>query len=282
MTNDTETGMAKEQWRTELDLAMEAAWLAGRATLRWFQAGVAAERKADLSPVTAADREAERVMRALLRDRFPDDGVLGEEAGEEAGASDRRWILDPIDGTRSFIHGVPLYGVMVALEAAGEPVVGVLHFPGLGETVAAARGLGCRWNGRPCRVSDTDRLDRALVVTSGDARLADPRSPSSPLSPLSPTSDGLAERVRSLGRLAGAVDTFRTWGDCYGYALVATGRAEAMVDPVLNIWDAAAVRPVIEEAGGVFTDWSGALSHGTGHAIGTNARLAEAVRAALR
>lgn len=248
-----------DQWSQELDVAMEAVWAAGRVTLRWFQAGVAAERKTDRSPVTVADRESERVMRALLRQRFPDDGILGEEAGEDAGRSGRRWILDPIDGTRSFVHGVPLYGVMAALESDGEPVLGVLHFPALGETVAAARGLGCRWDGRPCRVSETDSLDDALVVTSGDAGPTNPRH-------------------AALLRLGERADTFRTWGDCYGYALVATGRADAMLDPVLEIWDAAAVRPVIEEAGGVFTDWAGQTSHRSGHAIGTNRRLAAAIR----
>ena len=272
-----------DRWRDELDAALEAAWAGGRVTLRWFQAGVETERKVDRSPVTVADRGAEEAMRELLERRFPDDGVLGEEAGEKEGRSGRRWILDPIDGTRSFVHGVPLYGVMVALEADGVPVVGALHFPALGETVAAAAGLGCRWNGRPCRVSDTDDLERALVVTSGDARLRDPGDVDSGLSPTSPDAGSeLPERARALGRLAGRVDTFRTWGDCYGYALVATGRAEAMVDPALNIWDAAAVRPVIEEAGGVFTDWAGLRSHDAGHAIGSNAALATAVRKALR
>jgi len=244
-------------------VARDATHVAGRATLRWFQTGVAAERKADRSPVTIADRESERVMRELLRERFPDDGILGEEAGEDAGTSGRRWILDPIDGTRSFVRGVPLYGVMAALEADGEVVVGVLHFPALGETVAAARGLGCRWNGRPCHVSETERLEDALVVTSGDARSDNPR-------------------FAGLARLAERVDTFRTWGDCYGYALVATGRADAMLDPVLAVWDAAAVRPIIEEAGGVFTDWDGTPSHSAGHAIGTNARLARAIREEVR
>ncbi len=270
-------------WSSELDAAQAAAWAAGRATLRWFQADPEVETKADGSPVTLADRDAERVLRDSLRTRFPDDGVLGEEHGEDPGASGRRWILDPIDGTRSFIHGVPLYGVMVALEADGEPVVGVLHFPALGETVAAARGLGCRWNGRPCAVSRTTHLRDALVVTSGDARLADPAATPPFLAPSSPPDPGgLVDRAAALARLAGRVGAFRTWGDCYGYALVATGRADAMLDPVLNVWDAAAVRPVIEEAGGVFSDWSGRPDHGSGHAIGSNASLATAVRQALR
>lgn len=270
-----------EQWREELTEAIEVAEAGGAVTLQYFRAGTAVERKADRSPVTVADRECERVMRSMLAERFPDDGVLGEEAGEDEGTSGRRWILDPIDGTRSFIHGVPLYGVMVALEVDGQVPVGVLHFPALGETVAAARGLGCTWNGEPCRVSERADLATALVVTSGDARLLDPANPRSPMSPTSPSDDderALAARVSALGRLAGQCGTFRTWGDCYGYALVASGRAEAMLDPVLNIWDAAAVRPVIEEAGGVFTDWSGQPGHTSGHVIATNAALADQVR----
>lgn len=270
-------------WQKELDVAMEAAWEGGRATLRWFQAATAVETKADGSPVTAADRESERIMRELLRRRFPGDGIVGEEAGEDTGSTGRRWVLDPIDGTRSFVGGVPLYGVMVGLEAEGRAVVGVLHFPALGETVSAATGLGCRWNGRACRVSGKDRLENALVVTSGDARLADPRDPAAGVSdPGLPDPDGgLSRRVAGVSRLSPRVSTFRTWGDCYGYALVATGRAEAMLDPVLNIWDTVAARPVIEEAGGVFTDWEGRPSHTGGHAIGTNAALADAVRQAV-
>jgi len=259
-----------DRWAPELDLAMEAAWAAGRVTSRWFQAGPHVDIKADGSPVTAADRDAERTIRRILGDRFPDDGIVGEEHGEEQGSSGRRWIIDPIDGTRSFIHGVPLYGVMVALEADGRPVVGVLHFPALHEMVAAADGLGCRWNGRRCRVSHVDRLDQALVLTSGDAR-PDPAT----------ADPGLPGRLAGLRRLEARAGTFRTWGDCYGYALVATGRAGAMLDPVLHVWDAAAVRPVIEEAGGVFTDWDGTPSHETGHAVGTSARLADAVRREL-
>lgn len=274
-----------EEWREELTDAVEIAEAGGAATLEWFQAGPAVERKADGSPVTVADRASERMMREALAERYPDDGVLGEEAGESAGGSGRRWILDPIDGTRSFIHGVPLYGVMVALEADGEAVVGVLHFPALGETVAAARGLGCAWNGEPCRVSDRAALAHALVVTSGDARLDTDTGGLAPLSAaLAPTSDGpggdggLAARVAALHRLAGRAGTFRTWGDCYGYALVATGRADAMLDPVLNVWDAAAARPVIEEAGGVFTDWAGRPGHEAGHVIATNRALGDEVR----
>ena len=253
-----------DRWQTELAEAVEIAEAGGAITLQYFQAGAAVERKADRSPVTVADRECERVMREMLADRFPGDGVLGEEAGEETGFSGRHWILDPIDGTRSFVHGVPLYGVMVALVVEGRVPVGVLHFPALEETVCAARGMGCWWNDHECRVSERATLEEALIVTSGDAGMSDdPR---------------LAARVAALRRLAGQAGTFRTWGDCYGYALVATGRAEAMLDPVVKIWDAAAVRPIIEEAGGVFTDWDGEASHTSGHVIATNQALADEVR----
>ena len=257
-------------WTGELELATRIAREAGDVTMRWFRRGPVVETKADGSPVTIADREAERLLRDRIAAAFPDDGILGEEAGETPGTSGRRWILDPIDGTRSFIHGVPLYGVMVALEVDGDAVVGVLRFPPLDETVAAARGHGCTWNGTPAKVSEVARLERSLVLTSGDAREASPTSPTAGV--------GLAGRVNGLNRLASRAGTFRTWGDCYGYALVATGRAEAMADPVLSAWDAAAVRPIIEEAGGIFTDWGGTPTHLSGHAVATNRALAEEVR----
>ncbi len=273
------------EWRAELEAAVEAAEAAGRLVMEWYGRDPEVEAKADGSPVTVADREAERAIREMLLRRFPGDGVLGEEHGEAPGTAGRRWIIDPIDGTRSFVHGVPLFGVMVAFEVDGRPVVGVLHFPALGETVAAARGLGCQWNGRPARVSDVDALDRALVLTTGDARTlrSDPAHRADRVNPADPAdpADLVAARAAAIERVGAAADTFRTWGDCYGYALVATGRAEAMLDPVLNIWDTAAVRPIIEEAGGVFTAWDGSLSHTAGHAVATNAALSATIRRML-
>lgn len=249
--------------RDLLDFAVEVAWRAGRATLAHFQTGIAVETKPDATPVTAADREAERVARELIEARFPADGIVGEELGATRAGARRRWILDPIDGTRAFARGVPLYGVLLALEEADDVLLGVLHFPALGETVYAARGEGCWWNGRRAHVSRVDRLDQALVLTTDAERLAT-------------TGRGAAwNRLRARAAFA------RTWGDCYGYALVATGRAEAMLDPVLALWDAAALLPVVEEAGGVFTDWAGRRTHRGGHGIATNAALAEEVRRIL-
>lgn len=158
--------MTLEPLHNVLDFAVEVAWRAGRVTLAHYQTGVAAEAKADDSPVTVADREAERLVRELIEARFPADGVLGEEFGQTRPDAARRWIVDPIDGTRSFVRGVPLYGVLLALEEAGDPVLGVIHFPALGETVWAARGEGCWWDGRRASVSDVATLEDALVVTS--------------------------------------------------------------------------------------------------------------------
>lgn len=247
-----------------LDFALDLARRAGRLTLTHFQTGVAVDTKADGTPVTEADRGAERLMRGRIEARFPRHGVVGEEFGETNPGAARRWILDPIDGTRSFARGVPLYGVLVALEEDGEAALGVLHFPALGEeTVYAARGAGCWWNGRRCSVSDVSDLADALVLTT-DARPA-------------------AEAPRRAGweRLRDEAGVARTWGDCYGHALVATGRAEVMVDPLASAWDAAALRPCVEEAGGVFGDWAGRATHLGGSAVSTNAALAGLARARL-
>jgi histidinol-phosphatase len=252
-----------EGLRDLLEFAVEVAWRAGRATLGHFQTGVAAETKPDRTPVTVADRAAEMIARDLIRARYPHDGIVGEEMGDERPGSNRRWILDPIDGTRSFVRGVPLFGVLIALEDEGDAVLGVAHFPALQETVCAARCLGCWWNGRRAIVSGVTRMDDALALTSDPEHAA-----------------GVG-RGSSWDRLRARVGMVRTWGDCYGYALVATGRAEVMVDPTLSIWDAAAVQPLVEEAGGVVTDWDGAADHRNGSLVATNAALAREIRGIL-
>jgi histidinol-phosphatase len=251
-----------------LDFAVEIAWLAGQSTLAHFQSGVAVESKADQSPVTIADREAEKILRASIEKRFPGDGIVGEEYGTVRDGAPRRWILDPIDGTRSFVRGVPLYGVLVALEIGAEAVVGVIRFPALGETVSAARGLGCHWNGRPARVSAVTDLGAATVLLTSALRPAG-------------KSAEYGEAPAGWNELASRAAMVRTWGDCYGHALVATGRAEVMVDPRMAVWDCAALRPVIEEAGGVFTDLDGRPTHRGGSAVSTNAALAGEVRRVL-
>jgi histidinol phosphatase-like enzyme (inositol monophosphatase family) len=205
--------------------------------------------------VTIADREAEEYLRMRIGDAFPDDSILGEEGGEKSGKSNRRWILDPVDGTYSFVHGVPLYGVLIGLELAGEPILGVVNLPALGQLVYAASGLGCFLDGVPTRVSTTSSLDQALLLC---------------------TDFGVCEQY-GFGKAAQAlqqkVHARRTWGDVYGYVLVATGRADVMLDPVMSVWDCAALLPILEEAGGTFTDWRGNRTINGGNAIATNGRL---------
>jgi histidinol-phosphatase len=250
--------------RTMLDFAVEATWQAGKITLEYFQAGTAVEWKADASPVTLADRRAEEKLRDCIQRAFPHHGILGEEFGEVAGRSSYRWVLDPLDGTRSFIQGVPLYGVMMGLEDAGRAVLGVVHFPALGETVYAAKGEGCYWNGRRARVSEVTQLEDAVVLATSVRSLYE---------------EG---RGRAFEVLQNKTRLQRTWGDCYGHILVATGRAEIMLDPILNIWDCAALQPILEEAGGTFTDWAGTPTHTEGNGISTNSHLFQTVMEIVR
>lgn len=241
-----------------LAFAIDVAHDAGRLALEHYQRGVAVELKADSSPVTVADRGAERVIRAAIAARFPDHAIAGEEYGAEARSSACRWIVDPIDGTKTFVRGVPLFGVLIGLEIHGRVEVGVCHLPALGETVAGATGLGCTWNGRPARVSGVTELREATVVFSDGVT----------------TARRMGDRWRQLEDEAGLM---RSWGDCYGHCLVATGRADVMLDPVMNPWDCAALLPIVAEAGGHFTDWRGAARIDGGDAVSTNGGLHAAV-----
>src|SRR5262249_10009965 len=254
---------ADSDLRALLAVAQEAAWVGGRRTLAYFQTGTAAtEWKADQTPVTRADREAEALIRGVISRAFPDHAILGEEDGETAGAAPVRWIVDPLDGTRTFVRGVPLYGTLVGVEVRGEPVVGVVYLPALDEMVSVAHGGGCTWNGRPCRVSGATRLEDALAVVT-DERSARARS-------------------GAWDRLVAATSMQRTWADCYGYVLVATGRAEVALDPIMNVWDCAALLPIVEEAGGRFTDWGGRRTIQGGEAVATNGALHDQVVQLLR
>jgi histidinol phosphatase-like enzyme (inositol monophosphatase family) len=255
---------ATEQLKHLLDFAVDIAREAGKITWRHYQGSFAAERKADNSFVTIADREAEAYLRTRIAEAYPDDAILGEEEGEQSGSSNRRWILDPIDGTYSFVHRVPLYGVLIGLELDGEPVLGVVNLPALGELICAARGLGCFWNGEVGRVSATSALDQALLLSTDFGACEQ---------------HGFGPVVDSLQR---QVQARRTWGDAYGHVLVATGRADIMLDPVMNVWDCAALLPILEEAGGTFTDWNGRRTIHGGNAISTNGLLFDRVMEAVK
>jgi histidinol phosphatase-like enzyme (inositol monophosphatase family) len=257
--------MQPDDLSSRLELAVSAAREAGEITLRYFQRdNFQVETKQDATPVTIADRTAEEHLRSRISAAFSADGILGEEFPELPGTSGYRWILDPIDGTKSFIHGVPLYGTLIGLEYQTRSVVGVIEMPALDERVYAAVGRGAwyvRRGEQPqrARVSACQRLRESLVTSSAVEGFT------------------VTDRLEPLLKLSAAAQLTRTWGDCYGYALVATGRAEVMIDPAMNVWDAAALQPILEEAGGTFTDWNGNPTIHGGEGIATNARVLEEV-----
>jgi myo-inositol-1(or 4)-monophosphatase len=238
-----------------LEVAVDAAYVAGRRTLADFNTRVSVEYKEDETPVTRADREAEQMIRAIISQHFPTHAILGEEAGATGRVEDAgyRWIIDPIDGTKSFVCGVPLYGVMIGVEHRGRVVAGAVYMPALDEMVSAANGMGCTWNGRPARVSTTAKLSEAVVSCTSPGRAMD--------------------RSDVWEKLSGSVRLMRGWGDCYGHCLVATGRADVMLDPRMNPWDCAPLLPILQEAGGHFTTWKGEATIWGPDAVSTNAAV---------
>ena len=250
-----------QQHKSLLAAAAELAALMGDAALRHFRRGLSIEQKPDGSPVTQADREAEQLARAWLARRFPGDAILGEEFGATLGSTGRTWLLDPVDGTRTFVRGVPLWGSLVAAVEGDAVLAGAAAFPAVGEHLAAAPGEGCWHDGARCSVSHIASLAEATVLTTDEHAFGAQR-------------DG--KGWLALARQAANV---RSWGDCYGYLLVATGRAEVMVDARLNPWDGACFIPILHEAGGVLTDLQGNDGWQLSSAIGTNAALAAEARA---
>lgn len=229
-------------WDELMDFAVRTVTGAGEVTLNHF-GQVDVEFKLDGSEVTEADRAAEAYVRAALAEAFPEDGILGEEHEERRSRNRRRWIVDPIDGTRSFASGVPLYSTLLALEVDGVVSLGCIHLPALGHTLVAARGAGAWVDGRPARVSECEELREARLVTSG---LEYWRKMASD------------EANAGFGRLMGEVRFGRTWGDGYGYFLVATGRVDLMCDPSAGkYWDWAPMSVIIPEAGGRLTQIDG-------------------------
>jgi histidinol phosphatase-like enzyme (inositol monophosphatase family) len=245
-----------------LELAVDAAFLGGKLTLAYFGAGVTVETKADQTPVTIADREAELVIRERIRRAFPSHSVVGEEGGLEAGDDAFKWIIDPIDGTKSFIRGVPMYGVLVGLEIEGVASVGAVYLPATDEMLYGALGHGAFLNGRPARVSSTQRLEEATLLTT--------------------SSESARKRGTAYDVLASRVQLVRGWGDCYGYVLVATGRADVMLDAGMNVWDCAPMLPILSEAGGRFTNWAGEATIYGRDAVGSNGHLHDAVLEVLK
>jgi histidinol-phosphatase len=236
-----------------LDFAQDSSFNAGRLTLNYFQTQVAVERKADNSPVTVADKRAEAYLREVIGRAYPDHAIIGEEFPVKSTDSPFSWVIDPIDGTKSFIHGVPFYSNLLALLYHNEPIIGIAYFPALNEMVYAAKGMGCFFNGRRAKVSAVNALADATLLFSDVV--------------------GYGEMEPAWHTLIDSTYIQRTWGDSYGYALVATGRAEIMVDPAMNLWDSAPFGVIIPEAGGTFTDWSGVATVHTRSTIATNGAL---------
>jgi myo-inositol-1(or 4)-monophosphatase len=248
-----------------LDFITETVYLAGRLTLGYFQTGVTTEWKTDRSPVSIADRQSELLIRQRIESVYPGHDIIGEEFGEKSDSSaSHRWIIDPIDGTKSFIRGVPLYAVLIGLEIDGKVEAGAAYFPALDEMLSAATGLGCWWNGRRAHVSSVSRLGDAWITYT------------------SIQSFEKHNRMEAFLRLMKRCFFQPGWSDAYGYLLVATGRAEVAIDPVMNVWDCGPFPPIFSEAGGYFGDWRGNPTIYAREALAVNSLLLPEVLSVLQ
>jgi myo-inositol-1(or 4)-monophosphatase len=221
-----------------IQFAKELADASGEIIRQYFRKPMMVETKADKTPITATDRKAEITMRRMIRERYPDHGVLGEEFETLDFEAEYVWVLDPIDGTKTFVSGVELFGTLIALMKNNRPVLGVINNP-ITRQFLVGDGRQAWLNGNPVRVRGCVDISEATMLTT------------------SHWNSGLHRNGPAFNRLSRRVRLYRTWGDCYGYYLVATGYADIMVDPAMHIWDVAALIPIIEGAGGVITDYYG-------------------------
>ena len=247
-----------------LEIAIKAARAAGEVALRYFGGTFHVEHKADQSPVTEADRKAEEIIVSTLRAAFPDSGFLGEEFGAQGRQDSARWIIDPIDGTRNFVRGIPFWATLLALEEAGEVTVGVIHAPATGELFYARKGQGAYADGKRLHVSTVDRLDEAFLVHGS-------------LNLLHGT-----EHWDGFIRLVDATERQRGYGDYHAYTFIARGQAELCVEVDVKPWDLAPLKLLTEEAGGRFTDLSGTPTIYSGNALVSNGRLHDQALTLLR
>lgn len=245
-----------------LEFALNAAIKGGKSTLAHFNAGTAVELKHDMTPVTVADKGAERIIREEIAKAYPNDAILGEEEGATS-SEKTRWVIDPIDGTKSFICGVPLYSTLLSYEIDGEPVLGIAYFPALNEIVYAEKGQGAFWNGTPCHVSKKEKLEGAVVSCGSHASMVK------------------YGRMEPFIEIAKRTLATRTWCDAYGHFLVATGRIEAMVEPIVNHWDVSSVSLIVTEAGGRFTNYEG-VPGPHNHVISSNGHVHDELLEAFR
>ena len=256
--------------QTRLEFALEVSQQAASLILGHYRSQtLGIESKADDSPVTVADKGAEQLIRDGLSTKFPLDGVLGEEFDDKPSKNGYRWILDPIDGTKPFIYGVPLFGTLIGIEFEGRMVAGVCRMPALDEVIYASEGAGAWWKigdaaATRARVSSETKLEAARMMFT------------------EPTHDVRIGRSEVLPEFLKKVRIARGWGDCYGHMLVATGRADLAVDPQMSPWDIGALIPIVREAGGVCTDWKGNEDIFGGDGVSTTPGLTTAVMEILK
>jgi myo-inositol-1(or 4)-monophosphatase len=239
-----------------LTFARQLVQRAGQITLGYYNQGIRHDMKSDETPVTAADRATEEFVRGEIEKTYPTHAIVGEEFGARGeGGNPFRWIIDPIDGTKSFMKGVPFYSVLLALEIEGVSRVGAVCLPALNEVLCAADGLGCWWNDKQVRVSDVGELKQAVFTYTSWSGFR------------------TKKRLPVFENLHKECFFGRNWGDAYGYHMVATGRAELMLDPTASIWDVAPYPPIFREAGGFFGSWKGEEGHTHGEGLACNAAL---------
>ena len=223
---------------TLIDFSKQLAEASAAVIRQYFRTGYAVELKSDASPVTVADRGAEEVMRALIMRQFPAHGIWGEEFGRYQPDAQYQWVLDPIDGTKSFVSGSYLFGTLIALLKDGRPLLGVIHHPLLNDFLVGDNRQ-TRLNGRRVQVRACERIEDAILLSAPHWTVFDHQN--------GPAFAALSQRVHR----------YNNWGDCHGYYVVATGGADIMADPIMNAWDLLALIPIIQGAGGVITDWQG-------------------------
>lgn len=251
-------------WHARYERAIEITRRAGELAHQHYLRPLTVEWKGDLSPVTAADRGAEQLLREQLLAAFPNDGFLGEEFGDQPGSSGYRWIIDPIDGTRNFIRQIPVWGTLVGLDYRGELVAGIAYAPALDQMWHALRGNGAYRDGGRIRVSDVAALDQSLMAYTSFSWFLQ------------------TGHERTLLNLMAHTDQQRGYGDFYGFMLVAQGSCELMCDQGCHAWDLAALAPIVEEAGGKFTNWEGQLNIDRPDVLASNGRVHDAALAILK
>jgi myo-inositol-1(or 4)-monophosphatase len=221
-----------------LDFSSHLAEISGKIIKQYFRTEISIDSKSDLSPVTIADKKSEEIMREEIIKQFPDHGIIGEEFGNHNTDAEYVWVLDPIDGTKSFICGAPTFGTLIALMKNKQPVLGVINQPVLNEFLIGDN-LETRLNGDKVSVRFCNNINNAVLITGDHFNI------------------GKFQDQQKFDELANRVKLYRHWGDCFGYYLLATGFVDIVVDPIMSVWDSMALIPIINGAGGIISDYQG-------------------------